>query len=74
MVEEVKVLEHHAHLLTQLVDGVAFDQDIFSVDEDLTCGGGIEQVEGAQQGAFPTPRVTYNGDNFALMDFAADVS
>ena len=53
--EEVEVLEHHAHLLADLVNlhfGVGDDR-VFKGDG--ACGGGFQQVETAQEGGLARP-------------------
>ena len=51
MLEEVERLEHHAHLLPQPVDWIAFGEDVLPIDDDAAAGGLLQQVQTAQQGA-----------------------
>lgn len=51
VLEEIKRLEHHAHLLPQVVDGVAPGKYVLAVDDDTAASGRVEQVEGPEEGA-----------------------
>ena len=47
--EEVKMLEHHAHLLAVEVDVAVFVGDVRAVKENLPAGGKLEQVQTPQE-------------------------
>ena len=51
VVEEVELLEHHAHLLTVLVNVLALSlgADVHAVEEDLAGGRRLQQVQAAQK-------------------------
>ena len=49
VVEEVEVLEHHAHVATHLVDVDVRCGDVLALEQDLARGGNLEQVEAAQE-------------------------
>ena len=47
--EEIKMLEHHAHLLAVEVDVAVFVGDVRAVKENLPAGGKLEQVQTPQE-------------------------
>ena len=75
VVEEVELLEHHAHLLTVLVDVLALSlgADVHAVEEDLARGRRLQQVQAAQKGALAAARGTDDGHDLVLFKINADV-
>ena len=75
VVEEVELLEHHAHLLTVLVDVLALPlgADVHAVEEDLARGRRLQQVQAAQKGALAAARGTDDGHDLVLFKINADV-
>ena len=75
VVEEVELLEHHAHLLTVLVDVLALSlgADVHAVEEDLAGGRRFQQVQAAQKGALAAARGTDDGHDLVLFKINADV-
>jgi hypothetical protein len=51
VLKEVKILEYHTHVLTQLVERIVLLKDVLVVDDDFTTCRRVEQVEGSQKGA-----------------------
>ena len=51
MLEEVERLEHHAHLLSQPVDWIAFGENVLPIDDDTAAGRLLQQVQTAQESA-----------------------
>ena len=74
MLEEVERLEHHAHLLSQPIDGIAFSEDILPIDDDTAAGGLFQQIQAAQEGTLARARRTDDGDDLAAMHFSIDVA
>ena len=74
MGKEVESLENHPHPLAQQVDGIAFGKDVLAIEEDLSAGGRVQQVEGAQKRALPRPRRADDGDDLTAVDIGIDVA
>ena len=56
-VDEIVILEDHAHLAAQLPQGTAvLGGDILAVQRDGAAADGNQGVDGAQQGGFARPR------------------
>ena len=73
ILEEVEILEHHSHLLAQLVHRVALAKDILAIHYDTTACGGIQQVQHMQEGALSRTGGTYDADNLAGVYLAVDI-
>ena len=70
--EQVKVLEHHAHLLTVDVDVHLLVGDVYILKEDLTAGGNLQQIHAPQEGGFAGTGGTHDDHHFTLMDLGGD--
>ena len=52
MGKEIKMLEHHAHLLAQQVDIMFCIGDFFTVNKNMSRGWLLQQIQAAQKGTF----------------------
>ena len=50
MVEQIEGLEHHAHLLTDLIDIAFFVGDTFTVYENATRCRGFKHIDATDKG------------------------
>ena len=66
--EDVEQLEHHAHLLTVLIDVHLFSGDFHAFHENLAFFGGFQHVQAAQIGAFAAAGGADDADAFAFAD------
>ena len=73
MAEEVEILKHHPHLLTQLVHGITLFQDILPIHHNAAAGRRIQQVESPQEGALSRSGRPDDADNFSGVDFTTHV-
>ncbi len=75
IVEQVELLEYHAHFLPVLVDMLALSlgADVHAVEEDLARGRLLQQIQAAQKGAFAAARGTDNGYHLVFIKGNADV-
>ena len=67
--EKVEMLENHAHFLTVQVQIDGGIGDIGSLEDDLTAGGDLKQVQTTQERAFSCTRRSYDRNDFAFVDF-----
>ena len=66
--EDVEQLEHHAHLLTVLIDVHLFSGDFHAFHENLAFFGGFQHIQAAQIGAFAAAGGADDADAFAFAD------
>ena len=67
------MLEYHAHLLPVQVDVHRLIRQVYTVKKDLTAGGLLQQIQGAQQGGLAGPRGADDGHHFPLCNVQATV-
>lgn len=73
MREKVEVLEDHAYVPAELVDVRAGGGDQLPLEEDFPGGGFLQQVQAAQEGAFPGAGRPYDEDHFPPVNLRGDV-
>ncbi len=75
IVEQIELLEHHAHFLPVLVDMLALPlgADVHAVNQDLPGGRLFQQIQAAQKGAFAAAGGTDNGYHLVFIKGNADV-
>ena len=74
-IEQVEMLEHHAHPLAQAEQGfVAEAGDVFAIDEDAPAVGALQHVEGADQGALAGAGAADDAEYLTLGDIQVDVA
>ena len=66
VVEQVEMLEHHANLLSNLVDVHMRITQIMTVDHDLAAGCLFKSVQATQHGGFAGTRRSDDTDHLAL--------
>ena len=66
MMEEIEVLEHHTHLLTDLVDVGLRIKDILVINVYLATGRRIQQVKASHECTFSCTGRTYDGNDLSL--------
>ena len=73
VVEQVELLEHHAHPLTAVINGLALDgADVRAVKEDLAGGGLLQQIQAAEEGGLAAAAGTDDGDHLIFVEGGAD--
>lgn len=68
MGKQVEVLEHHAHLLTVLIDVHLLAGQVHTVEEDGAGGGLLQQVQAAEQRGLAGTGGADDGHHFTLVD------
>ena len=62
------MLEHHSHLLPVAGQIHLFAGDLHPIHQDGAGGGGLQQVQAAQKGAFAAAGGTDHGDHLPFAD------
>jgi hypothetical protein len=70
--KQIEILEYHPHFLSLNVDVVAYGGDINAFEHDLAVGGLLQQIEAAQEGAFPRARRADDHHHLSLSDAHVD--
>ena len=73
ILEQVELLEHHAHLLPVDVDIRLFIADIHAVKNDLPIGRRFQQVQAPQKGALAAAGGADDADHFLCVERGADI-
>ena len=66
--KQIKVLEHHPHLLPVAGQIHLFAGDLHPIHQDGAGGGSLQQVQTAQEGAFAAAGGSDHGDYFSFAD------
>ena len=74
VVEEVELLEHHAHARAVLRQVQLFPGNVLALKDDLAAGWLFEQVHAAEHCAFAGAGRADDADDVALIDRKADVA
>ena len=72
--EQVELLEHHAHILADLFDGLDVVGQLGAVDDQMTLLVLFESVDAADQGGLARARGTTNHDAFTACHMQLDVA
>ena len=73
VVEEIELLENHAHLFPVTVDVDVLVADIDAVHVDAAGGRDFHEIEAAEEGALAAARRTDDGNHFVLAEGSGDV-
>ena len=73
IVEQVKALEHHAHMAAVIRGVHMAAHHILAVIEDLTGGGGLQQVDAPQESGLAGAGSADDGDHIAAAHSEVDV-
>jgi len=65
--EQVKLLEHHAHLLTVLVNIDLGVRDVRALKENMPLGRFLQKVQAAQEGTLAGARGPHHENHVALV-------
>ena len=69
IVKQIKVLEHHAHLLPVQVNIALGVGNFYPIHKDGTIGGGFQQVQAPQKGGFAAAGGADDHHHFAFFHF-----
>ena len=73
MIEQIKMLEYHTNIFTDLIDVRMPVRHIMPIDDDLSACGRLQLVQTAQQRGFPAPGRSEKHDHLAFCHIQIDV-
>ena len=71
MRKQVKLLKHHSHFLTQLIDLLEIMHGGNALDDDIPLGRHLQQVDAAQKGGFAAAGRSDHTYAFAAADMGS---